>query len=120
MKPLIRRAVAILIAVPIALSAASQPAPARAAAGGAAICDAAAAEAARRSGVPVAVLRTITRTETGRPGSSGGGLDPWPWTVNMEGIGKWFDGRAPAMAYVRAHHERGARSYDVGCFQTIS
>ena len=87
---------------------------------GAAICDSAAAEAARRSGVPVAVLRTITRTETGRPGKSGGGLDPWPWTVNMEGVGKWFDDRAEAMAYVRTHHERGARSYDVGCFQTIS
>lgn len=115
-KPIVRRAVTIVVAISVALLAASQPAHARAAAGGAAVCDAAAAEAARRSGVPVAVLRTITRTETGRSGSSGG-LDPWPWTVNMEGIGKWFDGRAAAMAYVRTHHERGARSYDVGCFQ---
>src|SRR6056297_2407601 len=91
-KPIVRRAVtivvAIFIAIPVGLLAASQPAQARAAAGGAAVCDAAAAEAARRSGVPVAVLRAITRTETGRPGRSGGGLDPWPWTVNMEGIGK--------------------------------
>ena len=79
------------------------------------ICDTAAAEAARRSGVPVGVLRAITRTETGRGG--GGGLEPWPWTVNMEGVGKWFDDRAAAMTYVRQHHARGARSYDIGCFQ---
>jgi len=105
-----------LVAAPLV----AHPVASRAASDGAAICDAAAAEAARRSGVPVAVLRTITRTETGRPGKSGGGLDPWPWTVNMEGVGKWFDDRATAMAYVRKHHERGARSYDVGCFQTTS
>lgn len=79
------------------------------------MCDKAASEASRRHGVPLDVLRAVTRSETGRPGE--GGLVPWPWTVNMEGQGLWFDNRADALAYVSRHFDRGARSFDVGCFQ---
>ncbi|MDX1785629.1 MAG: transglycosylase SLT domain-containing protein [Roseovarius sp.] len=71
--------------------------------------------AARDSKVPLSVLRAITRTETGR--ARGGVLQPWPWTVNMEGVGKWFATEAEAHAYVLKHYRRGARSFDVGCFQ---
>lgn len=79
------------------------------------LCDRAAQIAAQNSNVPVDVLRTITRTETGRDGKSG--LTPWPWTVNMEGTGKWFDTEAEARSYVDKNFKRGARSFDVGCFQ---
>ncbi|MEO1313480.1 MAG: transglycosylase SLT domain-containing protein [Pseudomonadota bacterium] len=89
--------------------------PSRASTDIAAICDAAGVRAAQQTGVPVNVLRAITRTETGR--ARNGKLSPWPWTVNMEGLGKWFDNREEALAYVLQHHSRGARSYDVGCFQ---
>lgn len=81
----------------------------------AALCDAAAQRAAARSGVPVSVLRAISLTETGR--TTGGRFAPWPWTVNMEGKGKWFASSAEALRYVEAQHARGARSYDLGCFQ---
>lgn len=81
----------------------------------AALCDSAARRAARDQGVPLDVLRTITRTETGRGGNQG--LQPWPWTVNMEGTGKWFQTEDEARAYVFSHFKRGARSFDVGCFQ---
>lgn len=81
----------------------------------AAICDSAAQVAATESGVPLSVLRSITRTETGR--NRDGSLQPWPWTVNMEGTGKWFDTEDAARAYVFKHFKRGARSFDVGCFQ---
>lgn len=81
----------------------------------AALCDRAAIGAARRHGVPLDVLRAITRTETGRV--SGGALQPWPWTVNMEGRGLWFASRAAAQIYVQAQLAGGARSFDVGCFQ---
>jgi len=81
----------------------------------AALCDMAAQRAARESGVPLDVLRTITRTETGRGGKQG--LQPWPWTVNMEGAGKWFENEDEARAYVFSHFKRGARSLYVGCFQ---
>ena len=79
------------------------------------ICENAAREAARTSGVPISVLRAISLTETGR--KRGGAFRPWPWTVNMEGKGVWFDTEDEARAYVYENYKRGARSFDVGCFQ---
>lgn len=79
------------------------------------MCDAAARIAANSSDVPLSVLLAITRSETGR--GRKGGLHPWPWTVNMEGKGVWFDTEDEARAYVFKHFKRGARSFDVGCFQ---
>ena len=35
----------------------------------------------------------------------------------MEGKGKWFQTRDEALSYVFKHFKRGARSFDVGCFQ---
>lgn len=82
---------------------------------GAPVCEAAAQSAAARTGVPLAVLRAISLTETGR--KQEGGFGPWPWTVNMEGAGAFFDTPGEAMACVAPHFARGARSFDVGCFQ---
>lgn len=79
------------------------------------ICDAAADRAGRAHEVPVEILRALTRTETGR--AQGGVLQPWPWTINMEGDGFWFETRDEALAFAIEHHARGARSFDVGCFQ---
>lgn len=102
-------AIAILCVAPSAILATpSGP-------GEAAICEEASLYAAERVGVPVEILRALTRTETGR--RMQGGFLPWPWTVNMEGEGKWFDTPAEALDYALANHDRGARSFDVGCFQ---
>lgn len=79
------------------------------------MCLSTADSAADRHGVPRPVMRALTRTETGR--ARGGALQPWAWTVNMEGAGHWFDSRAEALAYVHREQARGARSFDVGCFQ---
>lgn len=79
------------------------------------LCENAAQVAASETGVPISVLRAITLTETGR--KSGGKYRPWPWTVNMEGAGKWFATPDEALAYVDRNFARGARSFDVGCFQ---
>ena len=84
-------------------------------AAGTGICDQAAAKAATKTGVPVDILRALTRTETGR--RRNGALEPWPWTVNMEGEGRWFDTLEMAQAYVFKHYKSGSRSFDVGCFQ---
>lgn len=35
----------------------------------------------------------------------------------MAGKGVWFDTPAEALSYVQKHFDRGARSFDVGCFQ---
>lgn len=101
--------------LPLSISAAVLPQTGAANSVAHAICDHVAQQAANERGVPLSVMRAITRTETGR--SQNGRLTPWPWTVNMEGAGHWFDTRAEAEAYVATHHARGARSYDVGCFQ---
>ena len=79
------------------------------------LCDLAARTASEARGVPYDVLAAVSRAETGR--SIGSALHPWPWTVNMEGAGKWFSNEDEARAYVFKHFKRGARSFDVGCFQ---
>jgi len=79
------------------------------------ICDQAAVYAARKTGVPLSVLQAISLNETGR--RRGGTMRPWPWTVNMEGKGVWFDTEDEARAFVYQNYKRGARSFDVGCFQ---
>lgn len=79
------------------------------------LCERAAAQAAQAMGVPVAVLRAIALTETGR--KRGTLFRPWPWAVNMEGEGVWFDTPQEARAYVQRHFDRGARNFDIGCFQ---
>lgn len=81
----------------------------------AAMCDSAAVQVADETDVPLDVLRAITRTETGR--ASKGDMRPWPWTVNMEGQGVWFDNEAQAQGFVFRHFRSGARSFDIGCFQ---
>ena len=82
---------------------------------GAVACQKSSDMAAIRHRVPVPVMRAITLTETGR--KRNGRVKPWPWTVNMEGKGIWFETRPEAEAYVLREHGRGARSYDIGCFQ---
>lgn len=81
----------------------------------AALCDEAARIAAQESNVPLRVMRALTRTETGR--GRDGTTQPWAWTVNMEGAGVWFDTQTEARVFVLEHFKRGARSFDIGCFQ---
>ena len=78
-------------------------------------CDVAALSVAADASIPPDVLLALTRVETGR--NSDGKFDPWPWTVNMEGKGYWFETRAKAVDFVTRSYAAGARSFDVGCFQ---
>lgn len=97
---------AIVTGLPRTAAATSDPAS---------ICEGVATLASQESGVPVSVLKAISLNETGR--KSGGAFRPWPWTVNMEGKGVWFDTPDEALGYVYQNYKRGARSFDVGCFQ---
>ncbi|SIS65395.1 transglycosylase SLT domain-containing protein [Phaeovulum vinaykumarii] len=107
---LVRLLVLLALAGPLLL-----PAAARAAPDLPAICERVAEMASAQTGVPVSVLKAISLTETGR--RHNGAFRPWPWTVNMEGKGVWFDTEDDARAYVYKEYKRGARSFDVGCFQ---
>jgi hypothetical protein len=79
------------------------------------LCDAAATLAARDSGVPLAVLRALTRVETGR--SRQGRFEPWPWTTNMGGDGAWYDSATMALTAAERAIAEGRRNVDLGCFQ---
>lgn len=82
---------------------------------GASICEAASYAAATELSIPPDVMLAISLTETGR--RQGGRLRPWPWTVNMEGAGHWFETPAEALDFASTRYDQGARSFDVGCFQ---
>lgn len=79
------------------------------------ICRNAALTAAKRHGIPPAVMIAITIVETGT--RRGGASGPWPWTVNVAGKGRWFDSRAAALLHAQSALAKGQKSFDVGCFQ---
>lgn len=110
-----RRALALALALLAAPAAARETEASDPRLETAALCDRAAAQAAAESGVPVDVLRAITRTETGR--RLAGGFHPWPWTMNIEGKGIWFESREAAVAHAKATLAGGTTSFDMGCFQ---
>lgn len=82
-----------------------------------ALCESAAREAARLTGVPAEVLLAIALAETGRRIPGGRQLRPWPWTVNQGGDGRWFATREEALAHAGAALDAGGRNIDLGCFQ---
>lgn len=96
----IRILVAVLLLAPAAAEA------------GHALCRAAGLEAARRHGVPPALMLAIGEVESSRRGRGA-----WPWTLNVAGDGAWYDTRRDALAAAEAALGRGVRSIDLGCFQ---
>lgn len=73
--------------------------------------------AEKRHGIPNHLLAAISSAESGRWHS---GLEmpvPWPWTINAEGQGYYFNSKAEAIAKTAALMRAGKRSIDVGCMQ---
>ena len=68
-----------------------------------------------RYGIPDNILLGIGLQEAGV--SRGGRLTVWPWAVNAAGVGRIFDNRSAAMAWVREREAMGVQSIDVGCMQ---
>ncbi len=44
-------------------------------------------------------------------------MRPWPWTIDVAGLGFFFPTKAAAVAAVRSLLELGIQSIDVGCLQ---
>ena len=81
-------------------------------------CDAAIEAAAKLPGrVPDKLLPSIARVESGRLDSATGRVRPWPWTINVEGTGYFYDTKEQVIAAVQALQAKGKRSIDVGCMQ---
>ncbi|WP_458097335.1 transglycosylase SLT domain-containing protein [Roseomonas sp. WA12] len=81
------------------------------------LCRAAIASAEREYGLPAGLLAAMGRVESGRRNPETGETGPWPWTMNAEGAGKFFSGKAEAVAEVRQLRAGGMRIIDVGCMQ---
>lgn len=94
-------------------------APAIAADGGSppAACLTSILDAERGLRLPPGLLPAIARVESGRPDPATGRVQPWPWTINAEGVGHFFATKDEAIAAVEALQARGVRSIDVGCMQ---
>lgn len=76
-------------------------------------CDSAARNAARRYDVPLDIMLSIARVESGR----GTRQDPWPWTINSEGKGYWFETKQDAIDFASDQLAAGSANFDIGCFQ---
>ncbi len=82
-----------------------------------AACAIAGRAAEQAQGVPERLLVSIGMVESGRADPLSGQMAPWPWTVNADGQGRYFENKADAEAFVRLAESSGARDVDVGCFQ---
>ena len=67
--------------------------------------------------IPTHLLAAISSVETGRWHDKLGLPLPWPWTINVEGKGYYFDTKAEAIAKTAAYLHQGVTSIDVGCMQ---
>ena len=105
-----------LLAAPLLLLAMSRPAQALGD-GPAALCQAATAAAELSTGVPNQLLGAISRVETGRYDPAAGGIRAWPWTINAQGKGHFYESKTDAVAAARAFQAAGIPSIDVGCMQ---
>jgi hypothetical protein len=79
-------------------------------------CAQAIAAAEQNSGLPPGLLGAIARVETGRRTPTGG-VQPWPWSFNAAGEGRYMATRVEAVAEVQARLAAGTRSIDIGCMQ---
>jgi hypothetical protein len=82
-----------------------------------AVCRQAIAAAERGHNIPPHLLAAIARVESGRRDDASGTFNPWPWTINLDGQGSFYDSKAQAMAAALPMRAHATRSIDVGCMQ---
>ncbi len=106
----------VLFGVGIAFSALANTPPTPIGAPGA-LCEQAIAVAEQGHAIPRRLLAAIGRVESGRRDPVSGSYAPWPWTVDADGSGYFYESKAQAIAAVRQFQASGIRSIDVGCMQ---
>jgi hypothetical protein len=100
-----------------AIAAHAMPGPTVTGDGQSLLCRNAVQQAEIGSGLPAHLLAAIARVESGRFDPISGHTRPWPWTINAEGAGTFFETKSQAVAFVRQLRGRGVQSIDVGCMQ---
>lgn len=71
----------------------------------------------REYGIPTHLLSAIATTESGRYHEGLKISIPWPWTINAEGKGYFYDTKDQAVAAAKKMRAQGVKSMDVGCMQ---
>ena len=112
-----RRVALVALALGLATPAARAERPAQPPTDPAQLCKPAIQAAEREHKLPGGLLHAISKVESGRPDASGRGVTAWPWTINAEGQGRFFDTKEEAIAAVEGLRTRGVKLIDVGCMQ---
>jgi hypothetical protein len=73
------------------------------------------ASAEKGNAIPEGVLRAIGFAESGR--TVDGRRGAWPWTVNAQGQGHYFESKSAAIEFVQGLQAQGVSVIDVGCMQ---
>ena len=71
----------------------------------------------QKNNIPTHLLAAIATTESGRFHKGLGMSVPWPWTINVDGKGYYFNSKAEAIAQTQRLLSKGYQSIDVGCMQ---
>ena len=71
----------------------------------------------REYAIPTHLLSAIASTESGRYHEGLKIKLPWPWTINANGKGYFFDSKEEAIAAVKKLRAHGVQKIDVGCMQ---
>ncbi len=82
-----------------------------------ALCTEAVQQAERGHHFPPGLLAIIAKVESGRPIASTRDIRAWPWTINADGTGLFFDSRAAAIAWAKHGLANGVHLLDAGCMQ---
>ncbi len=99
----------------LAMAALLHAAPARASADEGAACLGHIASEEKAHDIPDRLLQRIGFAESGR--TIDGRRVAWPWTVNAQGQGHYFETKGEAVEFVRGLQASGVSVIDVGCMQ---
>src|SRR5450432_2902043 len=81
------------------------------------LCSSALLKAEQQYGTPPGLLNSIAKAESGRQIQGATTLQPWPWTLNVDGQGLFFATKEQAVAGVLKALTHGSSFTDVGCMQ---
>ncbi len=81
------------------------------------VCTIAAQQFEKKYQIKKHLLSTITNVESGRWNQQKQRNTAWPWTVNAQGRGRYFETKQQAIAEVKRLQASGVKSIDVGCMQ---
>jgi len=68
-------------------------------------------------GVPCDLLYALALTESGQSSMSNNQWRPWPWTLNIDGRGQYFQSRTQAWQHLQQALTEKHRATDVGILQ---